>query len=121
MEIKKVSIAEKLDQIHDYWNPRIVAELNGQQVKLTKLKGEFVWHSHDHEDEMFLVIDGDFKIELRDGIISLNPGEFIVIPRGIEHRPFSDGEAHIMLFEPANTLNTGNVKNAFTRENLEKI
>lgn len=121
MKIEKVSISEKLDLIHDTWNPRIVGELNGQHVKLSKVSGEFVWHKHDSEDEMFLVIKGNFKIELRDKTIEVKPGEFIIIPKGIEHKPVADGEAHILLFEPAGTLNTGNVKNDFTRESLQKI
>ena len=121
MNIEKVNIREKLDRINDHWNPRIVGELNGQHVKLTKLKGEFVWHKHDAEDEMFLIISGDFVMELRDKTIQLKPGEFIIIPKGVEHRPVANGEVHLMLFEPVSTLNTGNVKNEFTREKLEHI
>jgi len=121
MEITKVNIASKLGQFSDHWNPRIVGELNGQQVKLTKLEGEFVWHKHDHEDELFLLIQGEFRIELRDQTIVLEPGEFVIIPRGVEHRPVSIGESHVMLFEPASTLNTGNLTNKFTKENLERI
>jgi len=121
MNIEKVNIREKLDRINDYWNPRIVGELNGQHIKLTKLKGEFVWHKHDAEDEMFLIISGDFVMELRDKTIQLKPGEFIIIPKGVEHRPVANGEVHLMLFEPVSTLNTGNVKNEFTREKLERI
>jgi len=121
MKIEKVNIEEKLTRINDYWNPRIVGELNGQQVKLTKLNGEFVWHKHDEEDEMFLIISGDFTMELRDGSIKVKPGEFIIIPRGVEHKPVATGEVHLMLFEPASTLNTGNIKNELTRETLERI
>ena len=121
MKIEKVNIAEKLTRIQDFWNPHIVGELNGQHVKLSKLKGEFVWHKHDNEDEMFLIINGNFKMELRDNTIEVKPGEFIIIPKGVEHRPVADGEVHLMLFEPAGTLNTGNIKNEFTREQLEKI
>jgi mannose-6-phosphate isomerase-like protein (cupin superfamily) len=121
MKIEKVNIAEKLNGINDYWNPRIVGELNGQHVKLTKANGEFVWHKHDNEDEMFLIIKGEFKIELRNKTIDVKPGEFIIIPKGVEHRPVTNGEVHVMLFEPASTLNTGNVKNEFTRVKLEKI
>ena len=121
MTIEKVNIAEKLTQVNGLWNPHIVGELNGQQIKLTKANGEFVWHKHDNEDEMFLIIKGNFKMELRDKTIEVKPGEFIIIPRGIEHRPVTDGEAHVLLFEPAGTLNTGNTKNEFTKENLEKI
>jgi mannose-6-phosphate isomerase-like protein (cupin superfamily) len=121
MNIEKVNITEKLDRIHDLWNPRIVGELNGQHVKLTKANGEFVWHKHDNEDEMFLIIKGNFTMELRDKTIEVKPGEFIIIPKGVEHRPVTDGEAHVLLFEPAGTLNTGNVKNELTKENLDKI
>jgi mannose-6-phosphate isomerase-like protein (cupin superfamily) len=121
MKIEKVNIEEKLNRINDYWNPRIVGELNGQHVKLTKLNGEFIWHKHDEEDEMFLIISGDFIMELRDGEINVRPGEFIIIPKGVEHRPVARGEVHLMLFEPSSTLNTGNVKNEFTKEELERI
>jgi mannose-6-phosphate isomerase-like protein (cupin superfamily) len=121
MKITKVNIAEKFAQVHDLWNPRIVGVLNGQQVKVTKANGEFPWHSHENEDEMFLVISGNFKMELRDETIEVRPGEFIIIPRGVEHRPVTDGEAHILLFEPAGTLNTGNVQNEFTKASLETI
>ena len=105
----------------DYWNPRIVGELNGQQVKLVKLKGEFVWHHHENEDEMFLVVKGRFRMELRDKHVWLEEGEFIVVPRGVEHRPVAEEEAHVLLFEPASTLNTGNVRNELTREKLRQI
>ena len=121
MEIEKVNIAEKLSQVRNCWDPHIVGQLNGQHVKLVKSNGEFVWHKHDHEDEMFLIIDGNFTMELRDKRVKVKPGEFIIIPRGVEHRPVSDGKAHILLFEPAGTLNTGNVKNEFTKENLTQI
>ncbi len=121
MEIKKINIAEKLTLINDLWNPHIVGELNGQHVKLTKANGEFVWHKHDNEDEMFLIIRGNFKMELKDKTIEVRPGEFIIIPKGVEHRPVTDGEVHLLLFEPAGTLNTGNVKNELTREHLAKI
>jgi mannose-6-phosphate isomerase-like protein (cupin superfamily) len=121
MKIEKVNIAEKLSLINDHWNPRIAGELNGQQVKLVKVSGEFFWHKHDDEDEMFLVIDGDFVMELRDASIDVRPGEFIIIPRGVEHKPVAHGEVELMLFEPASTLNTGNVKNEFTKEKLEHI
>src|SRR3569833_609998 len=121
MRIEKVSIEHKLAQINDTWNPRIVGELNGQHVKLVKVEGEFVWHKHDDEDEMFLVIKGDFYMALRDKTVHIKPGEFIIIPRGGEHKPFTEGEAEIMLFEPAGTLNTGNIKNELTRENLQRI
>jgi mannose-6-phosphate isomerase-like protein (cupin superfamily) len=121
MKIDKVNIEEKFSQINDYWNPRIAGELNGQHVKLVKANGEFVWHKHDNEDEMFLIIKGDFKMELRDKTINVKPGEFIIIPKGVEHRPVTNGEVHVILFEPASTLNTGNVKNELTKENPETI
>ena len=117
----KVNISEKLELIQDFWNPRIAGELNGQMVKLVKFKGEFVWHKHDHEDEMFLVLDGRFNMELRDQTIELRENEFIIIPRGVEHRPVAEHEVSVMLFEPASTLNTGDQKNQMTRERLEKI
>jgi len=119
--VEKVNAAAKFAAIGDYWNPRIVGELNGQQVKLVKLKGEFVWHHHENEDEMFLVVKGRFRMELRDKDIWLEEGEFIVVPRGVEHRPVAEEEAHVLLFEPASTLNTGNVRNERTREKLERI
>jgi mannose-6-phosphate isomerase-like protein (cupin superfamily) len=122
MEIKKVNIAEKLNLFSDHWNPRIVGELNGQHIKLAKFVGEFVWHKHDDEDEMFLVLEGNFKMELRDKSIELNKGDFIIIPRGVEHKPSAEKEVQIMLFEPATTLNTGDNKNSeLTKNNLEEI
>lgn len=117
----KVNIAEKFNLIGDYWNPRIAGELNGQQVKLVKFKGEFVWHKHDHEDEMFLVVQGEFNMELRDKTIPIRENEFIIIPRGVEHRPVAPDEVSVMLFEPASTLNTGDTRNEMTKDVLEKI
>ena len=117
----KVNISEKLNQFSDYYNPRIIGELNGQHVKAVKLKGDFIWHKHDHEDEMFLVVRGKLKMEFRDKTVEVSPGEFIIVPRGIEHKPGADEEVHLLLFEPASTLNTGNVVNERTREVLEKI
>lgn len=119
--MNKVNIPEKLNLIHDYWNPRIAGELNGQMVKLVKFKGEFVWHKHDDEDEMFLVLEGEFNMELRDKTIVIREKEFMIIPRGVEHRPVAPNEVSVMLFEPATTLNTGDTMNAMTRETLEKI
>jgi mannose-6-phosphate isomerase-like protein (cupin superfamily) len=121
MSIEKVNIAEKLGLINDLWNPRIAGELNGQHVKLVKINGEFVWHKHDEEDELFLILKGDFVMELREGNIAVQPGEFIIIPKGVEHRPVANGEVEMMLFEPATTLNTGNVQNEFTKQQLQKI
>jgi mannose-6-phosphate isomerase-like protein (cupin superfamily) len=117
----KVNIAQKFSQIQEYWKPYIAAELNGQLVKLDKLKGEFVWHHHENEDEMFLVVKGRFRMELRDRQIWLEEGEFLVVPRGVEHRPVAEEEAWIVLFEPASTLNTGNVQNEMTLRELERV
>ena len=117
----KIDLTHKFSEIHEYWKPYIAGELNGQLVKLTKLKGEFVWHHHENEDEMFLVVKGRFRIEFRDKIVQLEEGEFIVVPRGVEHKPVADEECWILLFEPASTLNTGNVENEFTLSVLEKI
>ncbi len=117
----KINPQEKLALFHDYWNPRIVAELNGQQVKLVKLKGSFVWHKHEEEDELFYVLKGKLKMEFRDRVEEISEQEFLVVPRGIEHRPVADEEVAVMLFEPASTLNTGNVKGDLTRERLEKL
>ena len=121
MSIEKITISEKLSMFSDHWNPRIVGELNGQHVKLVKFSGPFTWHKHDMEDEMFLVISGNFDMELRDKTINLQTGDFIIIPRGTEHRPVAADEVHVMLFEPASTLNTGGMDNEFTKHNLERI
>jgi mannose-6-phosphate isomerase-like protein (cupin superfamily) len=117
----KVNIAQKFAGISDYWNPRIAAELNGQYVKFVKFTGEFVFHHHDHEDELFLVVDGRFRMEFRDHHEWIEKGEFIVIPRGVEHRPVADEECSVILFEPASTLNTGNVVNERTVRELEHV
>jgi mannose-6-phosphate isomerase-like protein (cupin superfamily) len=118
---EKINLAEKFSRITEYWKPYIAGELNGQLVKLDKLKGEFVWHHHENEDEMFLVVKGRFRIEFRDRAVWLEEGEFIVVPRGVEHKPVADEEAWILLFEPASTVNTGNVENEFTLRELEKV
>lgn len=118
---ERVSLTEKLAAISRAWQPKIVAELNGQQVKLAKLRGEFVWHHHEAEDELFLVLAGRLRLELRDGVVELGPGELAVVPRGVEHRPVADGEVHLLLFEPASTLNTGNLRNERTVERPERI
>src|SRR6185436_7709362 len=116
---------EKLTLINDHWNPRIVAELNGQYVKLVKFKGPFTWHHHEQEDEMFLVVKGRFRMEFRPAggdepkNVWLEAGEFIVVPRGVEHRPVADEEVEVLLFEPASTLNTGNVRDQFTVPKLD--
>lgn len=105
----KVNLEEKFALIKEHWRPKVVGELNGQEVKLVKFKGEFPWHSHEHEDEMFLAVTGSFSIEFRDRSIRLNPGEFVIVPRGTEHRPVAENEVEVLLFEPANVVNTGNV------------
>src|SRR5579864_3008140 len=121
ISMEKVNIADKFKKITEYWKPYIAGELNGQLVKLDKLKGEFVWHHHEHEDELFLVVKGRFRMELRDRHIWLEEGEFLVVPRGVEHRPVADEEAWIVLFEPATTLNTGNIRNERTLDQLERV
>ena len=119
--MEKVIIAEKLKLFSEYWSPKIVGELNGQYVKIAKFQGEFVWHKHDNEDEMFLVIEGILKMELRDKTIVINKNEFIIIPKGTEHRPVAEKEVSVMLFEPSSTLNTGDTENELTKHVLEKI
>ena len=119
--MEKVNITEKLSLISDYWVPRIAGELNGQYVKLVKFKGAYDWHHHENEDEMFLALKGRFRVELRDGAIELDEGEFLIVPRGVDHRPVADEECSVLLFEPASTLNTGNVRTDKTLENLERI
>jgi mannose-6-phosphate isomerase-like protein (cupin superfamily) len=116
-----VNLRDKLAQIHDHWNPRIVADLNGQQVKLVKFQGEFVWHSHASEDEMFLVVRGRFRMEFRDHAVELAEGEFIVVPRGVEHRPVAEQEVEVMLFEPAALQHTGDVESEFTVREFARL
>lgn len=119
--MEKVNLKDKLSRFSDYWNPRVVGELNGQQVKLVRFQGPFVWHHHDNEDEMFLVVEGRFRMEFRHRHVELESGEFIIVPRGTEHRPVADQDVSVLLFEPATTLNTGNVRDERTREHLERI
>jgi mannose-6-phosphate isomerase-like protein (cupin superfamily) len=119
--MQKVNLAEKLAQFSDPWKPKVAGELNGQQVKLVKFQGPFVWHHHDQEDELFLVVQGRFRMEFRDRRVWLEEGEFLIVPRGVEHRPVADVEAHVLLFEPASTLNTGNVQNERTVAQLDRI
>lgn len=119
--MSKVNLAEKFALFHKHWSPKIVGELNGQQVKLVKFQGEFVWHHHDHEDELFLVVKGRFRMEFRDREVWLEEGEFLIVSRGVEHRPVADEEVHVLLFEPAGTLNTGNTEGEMTRAELERI
>ena len=117
----KVNLSEKLQQFTERWSPRIVGELNGQHVKLAKLEGEFVWHHHEREDELFLVLRGHLSIHLRDRIIELDEGEFFIVPRGVEHKPVAAAEVHVLLLEPSSTLNTGNVQNDRTVEVPERL
>lgn len=112
--MEKVNLAEKLTLFNDHWHPRTVGDLNGQQVKLVKFSGEFVWHHHEQEDELFLVVKGRFQMEFRDKTIELEEGEFLIVPRGVEHRPVAQEEVQVLLFEPASTLNTGDVQNELT-------
>ncbi|GAB5417240.1 MAG: cupin domain-containing protein [Crocinitomicaceae bacterium] len=118
MEVKKVNLREKLNTFSEHWSPKIVGELNNQQVKIAKFKGDFVMHSHENEDELFYVISGALFIELEDKTLELNEGEFVVIPRGVEHKPYAPEEAHVMLFEP---VNTGDKTNDLTVTDLDKI
>jgi mannose-6-phosphate isomerase-like protein (cupin superfamily) len=118
----KVNLAEKFALIYEHWRPKLVGELNGQEVKLVKFKGEFPWHHHEAEDEMFLAIRGRFRIEFRYETVELAPGEFVIVPRGIEHRPVADEEVEVMLFEPAGVRNTGNIEDeTFTASSIDKI
>ncbi len=119
--MEKVNLAEKLALFSEHWSPKVVGELNGQHVKLVKFKGEFVWHKHDNEDEMFFVIKGSFRMEYRDKTITLNENEFVIVPKGVEHRPVADEEVCVMLFEPATTLNTGDAESELTKHTLEHI
>jgi mannose-6-phosphate isomerase-like protein (cupin superfamily) len=119
--MEKVNLAEKFALFHEHWKPKIAGELNGQHVKLVKFAGAFEWHHHDNEDELFLVIDGWFTMEFRDRGVRLAEGEFIIVPRGVEHRPVAEEEVHVLLFEPAGTLNTGNVRSERTVEAPERL
>jgi mannose-6-phosphate isomerase-like protein (cupin superfamily) len=119
--LDKVTLSDKFAQFGEHWTPKVVGELNGQQVKLVKFKGPFVWHHHDLEDELFLVHRGRFRMEFRDRSVDLVAGDFLVVPRGLEHRPVADEEVEVLLFEPANTLNTGNVRNERTVDDLERL
>lgn len=121
MEINKINLKEKLDTFNDHWHPRIVGELNNQMVKIAKVKGAFEMHKHDKEDELFYVIDGTLFIEMEDQTVELNRGEFVIIPKGVDHKPYAPEEASIMLFEPATTLNTGNKINEKTKKELDRI
>ncbi len=120
-QLNKVNLSEKFSLINNYWDPKIVGELNNQYVKIAKLKGEFVWHHHEKEDELFMVVKGHLTIKLRDSNIELNEGEFYIIPRGVEHMPVAVDEVHVLMFEPQTTVNTGNADSDKTISNLEKI
>jgi mannose-6-phosphate isomerase-like protein (cupin superfamily) len=119
--MNKVNLAEQLARFSEHWSPRVVGELNGQHVRLVKLQGEFVWHHHDHEDELFLVVRGRLAMHFRDRVVEVGEGEFVIVPRGVEHKPAAEHETHVLLFEPAATLNTGNVRNERTVEQLERL
>lgn len=117
----KINLPEKAQTIVDAWNPRIAGELNGQHIKLARFQGPFIWHLHEHEDEAFYVLDGGFTMEFRDRSINLGPGDLLVVPRGVEHRPVAEVGATVLLFEPATTRNTGSVDHHLTRTDLERI
>ena len=119
--MNRVNLAEKFRQFNEHWSPKIVGELNDSYVKLVKVQGEFVWHHHELEDELFLVVKGRLLLKFLDRDVSVGEGEFIIVPRGVEHRPFAEAECEVMLFEPTSTLNTGNVEDEFTRKQLETI
>jgi len=119
--LNKINLAEKLSQFHDHWSPKVVGELNGQHVKLAKIKGTFVWHHHEEEDELFLVLHGRMKLEFHDRVVELAEGECFIVPRGVEHRPVAEEETHLLVFEPATTLNTGNIRNDRTVDKLDRI
>jgi len=119
--MEKVNLTEKFNKFEQLWSPKIVGEMNESYIKAAKLKGEFIWHKHDNEDELFFVVKGKLMIKLRDKNIQLQEGEFLIIPKGVEHLPVAEEEVHVMLIEPKSTLNTGNIKNEKTHENLDWI
>lgn len=119
--VRKVNLAEMFGRFQDHWKPKIVGEVNDSLVKLVKFTGEFVWHHHDHEDELFLVVKGRMRMQLRDREVTVAPGEFIIIPHGVEHKPVADQETEVLLFEPNSTLNTGNVQNERTVAQLDRL
>jgi len=121
MEVNKINIGNKLEQFSDHWNPRIIGELNGQHVKIAKFQGDFIWHKHENEDELFYVLKGNFIMELRDKTINMEKGDMIIIPRGVEHRPCAKKEVHVMVFEPVNTINTGDKIDKLTRNKLDYL
>jgi mannose-6-phosphate isomerase-like protein (cupin superfamily) len=121
MDFDKVNLSEKFSRFSDHWSPKIVGELNDSYVKLVKVKGEFVWHHHENEDEMFFVVKGRLRIRLRDRDVEINPGEFFIVPKGVDHLPVADEETHILLLEPKSTLNTGNVRSERTVDELQRM
>ena len=116
-----INLMEKLNLFSDHYHPRLIGELNSQDLKIAKIKGEFVWHSHEQEDELFFVIKGWFNMEFRDKIVRVDEGEMIIVPRGVEHRPVAEEEASILLFEPASTINTGAIRNDLTHKKIDRI
>jgi len=120
-KIEKINLNQKFEQINDYWNPKIAGELNGQHIKLAKFKGEFIWHKHDFEDEMFLVVKGKFTMEFKDYSVELFENDFLIVPRGVEHRPVALEEVSVLLFEPVSTINTGDINNERTITKLDEI
>lgn len=119
--MNKVNVKEKFSLVNEYWNPAVIGALNGQEIKIAKFKGPFTWHHHEQEDELFYVVKGSFVMEFRDKEVLLNEGDFLIVPRGVEHRPNAKNEVWVLLFEPASTLNTGNVVNELTRNNLQHL
>jgi mannose-6-phosphate isomerase-like protein (cupin superfamily) len=119
--MEKINLHQKFSLFNEHWSPKIAGELNGQQVKIAKVQGEFVWHQHENEDELFMVIKGKLRLEFRDKIEELSEGEILIVPKGVEHKPVAEEECWIMIFEPASTLNTGNVQNEKTKSVLETI
>ena len=119
--MEKINLKDKLSLFTEHWTPKIVGELNDQQVKLAKLKGEFIWHSHADEDELFYILKGTLKMEFRDKTVELNEGEILIVPRGIEHRPIAEEEVHVLLFEPAATKHTGEIEHELTQHELDRI
>jgi mannose-6-phosphate isomerase-like protein (cupin superfamily) len=119
--MEAINLNEKLSKINDHWNPRIIGELNDTYVKIVKFTGEFLWHHHDNEDELFLVVQGRLRMKFRDREVLVHPGEFIIVPKGVEHLPVADEEVHVVLIEPKTTLNTGNVRNERTVAKLERV
>ena len=119
--MQKINLTDKFSLITEHWRPKVVAELNGQEVKAAQFQGAFLWHHHDHEDELFLGVRGRFRVEFRDRVVEIGPGDLVVVPRGVEHRTVADEEAEVLIFEPAETRNTGNVQNERTVAHLDRI